>query len=109
MNEKYVKSVIVEEVEKYFQIIFTEVYEDFLEKASVNSEIIHYVNNFGEVEAYVLTTIISETYTLVRKPFVKVIISNGTMLIEEYRISTSQFVYLGRYHKWVRTIQKLRG
>lgn len=100
---------MVEEVENYFKIRFTEVYDDFLEKASVNAEIIHYINKLGEIEAYVLTKITSEVYVLLRKPLVKVVVSNGTMLIEEYRVSSSQFVYLGRYHKWVRTIQKLRA
>lgn len=95
MNEAHVKAVIVDEVEKYFRTRFPGTYDDFLEKTSFTAEIIHYINNFGKVEAYVLTTIISEDFpTLSRKPLVRVIISDGKLYIEEYRTMTSQFIYL---------------
>lgn len=94
MNEAHVKAVIVDEVAKYFKIRFAEVYDDFLEKASVNAEIIHYDNNLGEIEAIVLTTISSDAYVLVKNPLARVIISYGKMFIEEYCATASEFIYL---------------
>ena len=99
MNEAHVKALIVDEVEKYFRILYPypDVHGDFPVTTSFKAEIIHYINNFGEIEAYVLTTITSSTYQILsRKPLVRVIISEGKMFIEEYRVSTSQFIYLER-------------
>lgn len=97
MNEAHVKAVIVDEVEKHFRILYPylDVHGDFPVITSFKAEIIHYINTFGEIEAYVLTTITStSSQILSRKHLARVIISDGKMFIEEYRVATSQFIYL---------------
>ena len=99
MNEAHVKAVIVDEVEKYSrtQYPYPDVHGDFPVKMSFTSEIIHYTNTFGEIEAYVLTTITSDTYQILsRKLLVKVIISDGKLFIQEilWPAVSSQFIYL---------------